>query len=167
VIILSLDPGGTTGWAMYKDDGVSKSGFSCGQIGPEEHHYDLYTFLEREHAKGMTVIYEQFEWRPNRHQNAAYGDRYVELISKEYIGVIKCFVQDRTSEVFHSSARPRLVMQTAAEAKGFVKDDNIRKLGLWTPGLKHAMDAYRHMLYYLIKQGPASVQNEVLKLGWK
>jgi hypothetical protein len=41
--------------------------------------------------------------------------------------------------------------QKAALVKGdnaFWTDDKIKRVGLWQPGKRHAMDALRHLLYY-------------------
>lgn len=157
--IIALDPGGTTGWAAYTAERMeAEKGkyeyyaekFTCGQIDAQEHHLQLYNMLGLMQTQVYHVVTESFEYR-NR---ARPG---LELISREYIGVTKLFCADR-QVTFHK--------QTAAMGKGFVKDENIKKLGLWSPGFKHAMDAYRHLLYYMIND--ANVQKEkYLKLGWR
>jgi hypothetical protein len=135
-----------------------------GQIGPHEHHDELDGFLGREHTQpGMTIVMEHFDWRPSK-QAQVYGDRKVELISREYEGVIKRFVQERGNT---PNAPVVLVQQSPSQALGFVKDVNINALDLWWPGHKHAMDALRHILYYLVQQGPADIQRAVLEAGWK
>lgn len=41
-------------------------------------------------------------------------------------------------------------MQMAAQAKGFVDDDKLKAWGFWIKGKKHARDAIRHGVYYLL-----------------
>jgi len=135
--ILALDPGGTTGWASWTD-----GQYNCGQIGPDEHHLELWDFLGNQQTANFTIVCESFEFR----QRARAG---LELISKEYIGVAKLFKQERMLEL-HNNQVQKLVFQTAAMGKGFIKDDKIKAKGLWTKGQKHAMDAMRHLLYYQV-----------------
>jgi hypothetical protein len=65
--------------------------------------------------------------------------------------------------------RVRYVEQTASMGKGFVTDEVIKKLDLWYPGYKHAMDATRHLLYYVVNSSdlPISYRHELLRKGWK
>jgi hypothetical protein len=57
-----------------------------------------------------------------------------------------------------------MVLQTPAQAKGFVKDANLKKLGVWFPGQRHAMDAMRHLTFWMVnKEG----RKDLLTKGWK
>lgn len=151
--VVSLDPGQTTGWAAWTDyEDKSVSQFTCGQIGPQEHHKALFDMLGMLHTSEYAIVCERFEYR-NRSRPG------LELISREYIGVTRLFVQER-SDV-------HLEMQSASQAKGFVTDAHIKKLGLWSPGDRHAMDAYRHLLYFLINGTTLPIKTELLKAAWK
>jgi len=136
--ILSFDPGGTTGWALWEGNGDRiGTGYNFGQMGPGDHHLQLQQFVEQQHSgKDFQVVCESFEYRQNQDRTT------VSLVSVEYIGVLKLIEQDR-SYTFN-----KVVWQTAAKGKAFWTDDKIKKLGLWWPGHKHAMDALRHLLYY-------------------
>jgi hypothetical protein len=145
--IVALDPGGTTGWASYAGarlDGftlpVGRNGFNSGQIGPGEHHKTLYDFLCFEQTQEFYVVSESFEYRQNQ-QNQQRTT--VDLSSKEYIGVAKYFVQERMRG-------GKLVEQTAGKVKPFWTDDKLKKLGLWNSGQKHANDAMRHLVHYMV-----------------
>lgn len=171
--ILALDPGGTTGWATYTaekmvnpEGGVEyyKERFDCGQIGPQEHHYKLDRFLGLQHTQEFTVVCESFEFR--QHDNHRQN---VELISREYIGVVKQWHQALAPEGYDDSG-VKLVFQTAALAKGFIPDKGpqankkIREAGLWYPNSVHAMDATRHLLYNLVnKRG----RMDLVEKWWK
>lgn len=144
--VLALDPGGTTGWAMYSCEEIvepfnSTSEFYnekwvAGQLDRPGHHEQLYTLLELMHADPFHVVTESFEFR----QRARNG---LVLISLEYIGVAELFCQQRQLQ---------LKRQTASMAKGFVTDDKIKNMELWKSGQPHAMDATRHLLYYLVNK---------------
>jgi hypothetical protein len=157
--VIALDPGGTTGWATFAadrmPDGELYAGvWRRGHLGPGQHHDLLYAFLEMETVATTHIVSESFEYR-NRARAGLVLD------SKEYIGVTKLFCQQRKL-IYYS--------QTAAQGKGFVKDDNIKRLDLWRPGWKHAMDATRHLLYFLIHNPVVSapdLRRQLLEAGWK
>jgi hypothetical protein len=153
--IIALDPGGTTGWASYTDftdERLAK--FACGQIGPDEHHEELFSdVLLAGTGYEVEIVCESFEYRNANRPGLV-------LLSKEYIGVAKL-----SATMF---SRP-YTEQTASKAKGFVRDSHIKKLGLWSVGNKHAMDAMRHLIYYMIN-GPhrnSEVARKLLEVGYK
>lgn len=153
--LLALDPGGTTGWASCNynphpyDEELSLSDFQfdCGQIGPEEHHYELYNFLIRKCGVDAHLICESFEFR--QHLNPDKAKMKVELISKEYIGLAKLFA---------ASLNVQIHFQTASAAKQFIPDKGpqanvkIKQLDLYKPITTHvhAMDAMRHLLRHMV-----------------
>jgi hypothetical protein len=148
--VISFDPGGTTGVAALVLDtftqpeiptgDVSKwmdttVGWHVDHIGPESHHVPLWFLLEQ--FRPTSVVCESFEFRQGK-QRAG-----IVLDSKEYIGVIKLWC---------ALNKVPLIMQTAATGKGFVTDEKIKALDLWVPGKKHAMDAMRHLITYLVQK---------------
>lgn len=135
--IVSLDPGGTTGWVTWTSPAKGPEEFTCGQFGPDEHHKRLFSFLEDQHIHQTVVVCESFEFRQNRQRDN------INLMSREYIGVTKLFGQERNVPV---------VFQTAGAAKAFVTDQKIKAMGLWAPGYKHAMDAMRHLITYMVQK---------------
>ena len=153
---MAYDPGGTTGWAyceyLNHTHPLNEYKFTYyqGQIGPDEHHDKLYEHLNMwafgVEGPPLIVVCESFEFR--QHINQAHTKTKVELISKEYIGVIKlfCMLENLNDPVF----------QTATTAKTFIPDKGpqahvkIKQLGLWVPGKVHAMDATRHLLRYMV-----------------
>lgn len=141
--VLAFDPGGTTGWAsmvFYQGAGVGGGDhfeWGCGQFGPFKQHRDLFQFLKLQEPD--VVIYERFDKRAN------LG---AEFMSIEYIGVIKLHCQ----RVFQPDIYgQRVFEQSSSQAKGFWTDDKLKKLDLWKPGMKHAMDARRHLLYWMMQ----------------
>jgi hypothetical protein len=146
MIITAIDPGGTTGWATC-DDQQNQLRWRCGQIGPAEHHLELMAMLETWHTHDFVLIGERFDFRGDDRSD-------INLMAREYIGVMKLFAQDRGVVV---------VWQWPFEGVGnssFVKDSNLKQLGLWVPGKRHAMDAYRHLLYYMTAKPNEHVSRE-------
>ena len=145
--LIALDPGGTTGYA------VSVGGrFYSGQIGPTEHHRELYDVLNN-YGPNETIC-ERFEYRNTSRPG-------LELISREYIGVAKLFCSFMDQE---------LILQTAAQGKGFVSDDNLKLLGLYEKGQQHARDAMRHLIYRIVNNKERKwpeARMKILELGYK
>jgi hypothetical protein len=155
--VIGIDPGGTTGWATFSAyryfDYASQSyeyedvEWTCGQLGPEKHHQALEQLLGLQRVEYYTIVCERFTDRVTGHS--------VDLTAREYIGVIQKYCQED---------KVPLVMQMSAQAKGFTNSKNLRKLGLYYAKDKHAMDAYKHVLWYLIHGQPKMYS--LLETGW-
>jgi hypothetical protein len=153
--IVALDPGGTTGWATYSalwrpgtNKPYSYEKWDCGHMGPEPHHEQLNIWLGMQRVQNYTVVCERFDDRQTGHK--------VDLIAGEYIGVVKKYCYEEEVD---------LVMQMPGVAKPFTKNDNLKKLGLWQgTKWKHAMDAERHLLWYMINGEPH--RHDLLEMGW-
>jgi hypothetical protein len=130
VRIMTLDPGVTTGWAVYPDETQPNSSYPI-KLGQHTGALlDLEMLLDR--YQPDVVIFESFKYQRR--------DKVV-LYPREVIGVIKLWCERR-------GIQP--IEQTPSQAKNLWTDDKIKKLGLWMPSFKHAMDALRHLLYYLV-----------------
>lgn len=155
MIIVGLDPGGTTGWAVCKVSEEPKSmddkgklkvetthEFTAGQVGPEDHHLALWNFLADRlyETNDLHLVVENFLFR----QGDAHRTGTV-LVSLEYIGVAQLFADTYPDKV-------KMTRQTPASAKSFVTDSKIKRLDLWIPGKPHAMDALRHVIFYQVNR---------------
>jgi hypothetical protein len=162
--IIAFDPGGKTGWGTFTADRIlwpegeptyGGPKFKSGTITGLNHHQDLYQLLVDSLEETTLVVCESFEFRN--------VDRMgTELISVEYIGVIRFFCQE-FGLMLH--------LQTASQGKAtsgnaFVKKENLVRLGLWKPNSKDEMDAYGHLLYHMIHTSHV-LRNELLEKGWK
>lgn len=161
--ILAFDPGGTTGWALFQADRIVTPDsmveyynvkHTCGHLGPEPHHKRLYDFMGYCVTETTHFVTESFEYR-NRERPG------LELISREYIGVMRYFGEERTYPIIQQTAS-----QGKITDKSFVRKGNLQKLGLWETGFKHAMDARGHLLYYMINNVHV-MRDELLQKGWK
>ena len=143
--IIAFDPGGTTGIAMVdcyqKIDDMTAWNFRTSELGPNEHHYGLWDFLafwhERTNHKKYLVT-ESFEFRQN------LDKRKVDLISKEYIGILKLFA--KINDMPYTE-------QSASTAKAFVSDDKLIKLGILEKPIyqsRHRNDALRHLIRFMV-----------------
>lgn len=127
--VLSFDPGGTTGFVVGTiDEDAGELSVSADQAVWT--HSMLYAQLCM--AFPDKIICESFEYR-NRARKG------LELVSCEYIGVIKLYSQSHNCE---------LIMQTAAYGKGYYTDKHLKDEGLYREGMPHGMDALRHLLHW-------------------
>ena len=166
ICVVAFDPGGHTGWAALQGDlmiadGVTElytRGIVQGQLpetaGVRDHHLALWNLLGNLHAANYVIIMESFEYRREQRDN-------VVLVSKEYIGVAKLFVQERNATL-PDEAKIVYVEQTAATGKGFwypkvpgKKDawdgSKLKAVGLYNPTTegRHRNDATAHLLHWL------------------
>lgn len=161
--LLALDPGVTTGWASIDIPDVSKDvdltqAVGVGQLGPHDHHSELYAMMELMQTSDFVLITERFEYRNKSRAG-------LQLESREYIGVAKMFYQERMRGLGQQA-----VFQNASQAKGFVEDRHIKALGLWSPGMKHAMDALRHLIYFVANDKtmrPVRLQMQILTTAYR
>lgn len=154
--VLALDPGGTTGWACYTalrvvDGSIFRyhdALWTCGEVGPDDHHKTLFDLLDEArynrygHRVNLSVVYESFEFRQGQQR------QNLNLMSKEYIGVIRLFGELYSGE----RTRVHMAAQTASQGKGFVDDKKLKVMDLYIPGKKHARDATRHLVSYLVNK---------------
>lgn len=171
---LAIDPGGTTGWAYYRatkmtdpfdeiKDGLNNGmpewydeQWKCGQLDNPDHADDLLLLLELNHTAETHVIVERFTPRPGK-----VGAKLEP--APRYITICEMFCKERNSNLLgHPTA---MHLQNVGQVKPFVKDRNIKKLGLWFPGQRHAMDATRHLLFWLING--CYKRQDLLEKGWK
>lgn len=165
--IVGIDPGGTTGVAIFDTE---HNEWTFTQLGPDYHHKALWDLLVLEYSYGtqMTIVCESFQYRGQDRPK-------IVLDSLQYIGI---------AELFHQTYPScGLVMQTAAmgkvgedKSKQFVRRKNLKKLGTpWKHETRHSADAQGHILYYVIHnprfvaEAPvyAKLKMDIIKKGWK
>lgn len=132
--ILCLDPGETTGWALF--EGIALA--DCGQWPTPEpqllaeniqHLAEIYT-LER-------IVYESYRIRGNKIREHIGS----EVVTIQHIGAIKVVADERGIPT---------TAQTAGMAKGFATDTKLRRWGLYQSNHRHANDSIRHGVYWLL-----------------
>jgi hypothetical protein len=134
--IVAFDPGGTTGIAIF-DDTHDEASWTRMSLGPDEHHAALWSFLAMENH----IVYETFDYQ---RRDVEFGVS-LELISREYIGIIKLHKQ--YSEDGGDPPEVKLYPQKPAQ-RMFWTDEKLKTLGLWVSS-EHERDATRHLLYHL------------------
>jgi hypothetical protein len=140
--VLAIDPGGTTGISMltfdqYAND-LTRMTWTTTEIAWPDHHSYLRAYLSREillyeasNRSGQEALVICEGW-DNR------GKPDAELISIEYIGVVKGWAQEMSI---------KLLMPLSA-AKEFTDDRKLKALDMFTRS-KHINDATRHLVKWL------------------
>ena len=120
-IVTAFDPGKTTGVAVREENG---------DILLDEFEYKNSYNVSRFVRYSDIIVYEDFILR---HMKA-------DLTPVKVIGIIeyKAKTHDRA-----------LHKQQASQVKGFWTNERLKKTGLYEPGMPHANDALRHLLYFL------------------
>jgi len=122
-MIVAFDPGVTTGVAYQRGNDV----FVDQYAGSHKTFYAMLKSLEP-----STLIVERFNYQRR--------DK-VELYPVEVIGILRLYAEQYDA---------MMIEQTPAQAKNFMTDDKLKKMGLWRAGMPHGHDAARHLMYYLI-----------------
>lgn len=137
--LLCLDPGETTGYTVFQGNGTSPPTLlEAGQIitkTVESGHENLSEAFDK--IKPDHVVFENYlvySWKAQEHS-------FKELVTPQIISVIKILC--KVNGIKYD-------MQMAGQAKGFVDDDKLRAWGFWHKGKRHARDASRHGIYWLL-----------------
>jgi len=160
--IVGIDPGTTTGFVcmdldLKRGENLPNIRVAPEQYGPQPHHLKLYKSLLVLHPE--VIVCESFEYRNNSRAGLV-------LDSVEYIGVVKTYVEAWNVPVIFQTAALGKVQHN----KGLVKRTNLERLGLWSPGKVHAMDALGHIMYYLLndkRYNGTALRLDLLERGWK
>lgn len=141
-MIYAIDPGPHTG--VFWIDALGKPRRLTFDYTVPEHeglklpHRHLYSWLLAT-VNPVTdwLVCESFEYRKEDAKNR----EYIDYSPGELVGVVKLFAQLTTTPLY---------MQMASQAKGFWKDDKLKRVELFVPGdsFRHVRDATRHWLHF-------------------
>lgn len=133
-VIIALDPGKTTGIAVW-DDGVF--------YAKELQFNETCTYVEemaQRFGDELKMVSESFIITQHTAKNTQA------TWSLELIGVFRFLQRKWVSD-------DPLRLQMPSAAKRFSSDNRLRQMGFWTKGKGHANDAARHLLLYMATNG--------------
>jgi len=131
--VLALDPGETTGWALF-GDGMLKA---CGQMEASgaRGFIDIAVFIEKMQPEVVVCeAYKVYSWKRDQHV-------WSELYTVRLIGAI---------ELTCAKMGIPLHLQMAQTGKSFCSDVKLKNWGYWKRGERHARDAIRHGCHWLL-----------------
>lgn len=132
--IVSLDPGGTTGVAVWNAEYPHQ--IYTGNINGANHHLGLWEQL-CETAPDI-VVCERFNYQ----RRAMDKGVSLEIVSREYIGVAHLWCQ---------YYKRRFELQQPAQ-RMFWSDSKLKDLYFWDKKSPHERDAVRHLLAFLLRE---------------
>jgi hypothetical protein len=134
--ILGLDPGDSTGWCFFYDGLMKHTGEVPGV------HEEMDRLMER--LKPDLVVFELYRiysWKVKQHANS-------DVPTLQLIGQIKLLCDQKGIP---------WVSQSAAQGKGFVTDDKLKRWSWYFDGAGHAMDSIRHVCQWILFPTPTNV----------
>ena len=139
VSILSIDPGGTTGYCYAKiRENVVTLTPNEKRTTPGGLYELLQWFIDEDQGRGKShVVYEDFQFR----QGIRTG---LDLTPAKLIGVIELCAESTSFVQFY-------VQQPSVQGdKAFFTNDRLKELdAYWPHGKGHARSATKHLLYWL------------------
>lgn len=130
--LLSLDPGETTGWSIYKGPVL----YHGDQLETKDNMFN--NVIELLDATDPThIICEDYKVYAHKLKDHSWAS----LHTPQLIGAIRMLAYQRNIPVF---------FQMAQQAKGFCTDDKLKKWGYYKTGLRHGRDSIRHGCYFLL-----------------
>ena len=130
--LLAIDPGETTGYAVFSDGEY----ISDGEIKIRVHNLKQIWNLINSYKPDVVVCEDYIVYGGKVRMHA-----WNKLVTPQIIGVIRY-----TCQVLNIT----LYMQMASTAKGFCNDKKLKEWGLWVKGKDHARDSLRHACYWLL-----------------
>jgi|GEM_PF-2074777 len=127
--LLALDPGDTTGWALFLGGSLHDKGQIPGTIADMTRLFDLHLPTQ--------IVFEEYRiypWKLAEHAGST-------VPTLRLIGAIETLCEQRSI--------PYLV-QSAQSAKGFMTDEKLREWNYFPKTLRHAADAVRHGCYAVL-----------------
>jgi len=132
-MILAVDPGGTTGVAIWRP------------------HYGIFTALQVPNGRlGFFEWFDSCDW-------AAQSKVDLAIVCEDFIigahTLKKTLQVDPLRIIGYLEGWSHILdvpfkLQAPATGKGFGTDTKLKHVGWYTPGLPHATDAARHLLTY-------------------
>lgn len=134
--VLAIDPGGTSGFALYQT--VPAKHFESWAV---EGQMPAVERARMEMSKRVDIlVVEEFKITAATGRKTRGGSN----TAIEIIGALRW--------IAHARNIP-FVIQTPSDALSFMTDAKLKRLGLYTPGPDHARDATRHLVLYLVREG--------------
>lgn len=144
-VLVAVDPGGTTGVAMYRSGGLPRyeHNFTSGQVEGRAEFMDTFDEMV-EMGVPLIVVCESYTITGATAQKSQQYDALYLIGALEHV----CRKLGFPFE-----------LQTPAQAKSFSTDEKLQAIGWYAPGQGHANDAARHALRFAVsKQIEGSVQ---------
>lgn len=139
--VIGIDPGETTGICCFRGGSLidaQQLDTSDPVIGPtevEQYIRDIISLTDKLPLHIVMEDYKVYSWKADDHSWAS-------LHTPRLIGAIEY--------ICGAVLKVPITKQMAQVAKGFCTDEKLKAWNLWVPGKRHARDAIRHAIYYML-----------------
>lgn len=146
-LVLALDPGETTGWCLFKGTTILEHGQirTKDVVTGGQAVYDLLAKYGPAHL--VMENYRIYAHKLKEHAGS-------EVHTVQFIGAIK---------VIANLHKLKPSLQMAVQAKQFCTDEKLKAWDVWYKGEKHARDAIRHAMFYMLFTHPKEVKAQLEK----
>lgn len=151
MIVLSIDPGVTTGIALVEFGADSARVVETCEPTPPTAYTTMRRMVAAHRSEDLRVVAESFTITARTGKVNAPGT------SLEVIGALRAILHET------GLGWDALVLQRPADAKSLISNEMLRQEGLWhRGGGGHAVDALRHAALYAVRNGwkPKAVTSE-------
>lgn len=135
-LIIAVDPGKMTGWAVHANDESLIAG--------ELEWYEFLRWIEEYVEAAIALHYDVTLVCESYVITLATIKKSRQYWSLEAIGCLKYWSMRHLGK--------ELTLQSPANAKSFSTDEKLKNLSWYVPGSGHANDALRHLLLYLVTE---------------
>lgn len=136
--ILTLDPGETTGYSIWNSDPLNATMIKCGQLKtwPMQEAVKSFTDILQAEQPDLVVFerYNIYEWKTDSHS-------WSDVPTLRIIGCLETLCIQLSINIYNQSAQ---------QAKNFCDDEKLQAWNLWIKGQRHARDAIRHGVFFLM-----------------
>lgn len=135
VRVVGIDPGETTGICCFEGCDILDATQIVAKNSPTVGANEIKAYIEKWKPSFVVLEdYKVYSWKSEDHSWAS-------LHTPRLIGALDYICNELGIPV---------TKQMAQAAKGFCTDDKLKLWGLWIPGKRHARDAIRHTVYFLL-----------------
>lgn len=135
----AFDPGVTTGYAS----GVIEDG-KLGVVSGQAKWNELQLYIQLKMSNPDIIVFERFEYRSQK----AYNVDNAELFSRNLIGVMNLFAQEREGQGNPLEGYYAQMPASAIGKGGYWTDAKLKEAHVYKVGNVHANDAMRHLLQW-------------------
>jgi hypothetical protein len=147
--VISLDPGGTTGWAIFQVHPEAMTGDVSIPVMANIEWWDAGEFTGLQDDQIDQILTMVGEWPHARLVTEDFHLRQVNAVLDPV----------EINAILRWACRPRYwVKQQGSLAMGTVTDDRQKAWGYWVPGKPHARDAIKHNITFLKRRKEAEVK---------
>ena len=149
-VLLCLDPGETTGYAVFKDGFLTAWG-QCATVVSDgkKKQIDWNAVVKLfNYTKPTQVVCEDYKIYAHKLERHTFSS--VETL--RLIGGIDMLCKLNFPQCLSGILIDTIPIayQMAFQGKGFATDARLKEWGFWKEGMKHSRDAIRHGIYYLL-----------------